>query len=70
VVVVVEVVCAMTCSAAIKQKTAVAIAIRFIAGLPLDRLAVIFRPIRALGAIASAAGPGRLQIRPGTTLRP
>lgn len=48
--VVVDVVCPMTCTTAIKQTATVAIAIRFIARFPLDYLAVMRRPVRALGA--------------------
>ena len=44
------VVCPMRCNTAIKQTTTVAIAIRFIAGFPLDYLTVMCRPKRAFGA--------------------
>jgi hypothetical protein len=62
--VVVGVVCPITCNTAIKKLTTVAVAIRFIAGLPLDYLTAICRPMRALGAIAPAVGPRRFQIGP------
>jgi hypothetical protein len=62
----VDVVCPITCNTAIKQKTTVAVAIRFIAGLPLNYLTSICRPMRALGAIASAEGLRRFPIEPST----
>jgi hypothetical protein len=65
--VVVDVVCPITCNTAIKQITTVAVAIRFIAGLPRDYCTVICRPMGALGAIAPADGPKKLQIGPRAT---
>ena len=55
--VLVDVVCPMTCNTAIKRITTVAVAIRFIASLPLDYPTAICRPMRALDAIAPAEGP-------------
>ena len=65
--VLVGVVCPITCNTAIKQITTIVVAIRFIAGLPLDYPTAICRPMRALGAIAPAEGPRRFQIGPSAT---